>query len=243
LGDRRILMVVDDAWSEPDLRPFLRGGPGTTRLITTRLDNILPDNAVRQSLDAMQEHEAQALLAGGLPPEQVAALRAELVRLAARLGEWALLLKLVNAFLRDRVTKKQALERAIADVNMRLDSKGLVAFDARNETDRSKAVVRTYVRSALAWISWIKRDKPGSASLESFLKTPMFLSTSLRDFGPRPGGLTHAKPRISSTSLPTSPCSWVSISTGARCVYMTLYAISCGTRQARSGFLPDTSVC
>src|SRR5262249_42060426 len=36
LGDRRILMVVDDAWREPDLRPFLQGGPDATRLITTR---------------------------------------------------------------------------------------------------------------------------------------------------------------------------------------------------------------
>ena len=143
LGDRRILMVVDDAWRELDLRPFLRGGPSTTRLITTRLDNILPDNAVRQSVDAMQEHEAQALLAGGLPQEQVMAQRRELGELAGRLGEWALLLKLVNAFLRDRVAKQQALERAIVEVNKRLDSKGLVAFDARNETDRTKAVART----------------------------------------------------------------------------------------------------
>ena len=62
LGDRRILLVVDDAWREPDLRPFLRGGPRTTRLITTRLDNILPEDAVRQLVDAMQEHDAQALL-------------------------------------------------------------------------------------------------------------------------------------------------------------------------------------
>jgi WD40 repeat protein len=143
LGDRRILMVVDDAWRELDLLPLLRGGPSTTRLITTRLDNILPDKAVRQSVDAMQEHEAHALLAGGLPQEQAVAQRTELGRLAARVGKWALLLKLVNAFLRDRVAKKQALERAIADVNMRLDSKGLVAFDARNETDRVKAVART----------------------------------------------------------------------------------------------------
>src|SRR5262249_56409553 len=68
LGDRRILMVVDDAWREPDLRPFLQGGPSTTRLITTRLDNILPDNAVRQPVDRMQQHEAQTLLPGGLAP-------------------------------------------------------------------------------------------------------------------------------------------------------------------------------
>jgi hypothetical protein len=28
LGDRRILMVVDDVWREQDLRPFMQGGTG-----------------------------------------------------------------------------------------------------------------------------------------------------------------------------------------------------------------------
>jgi hypothetical protein len=143
LGDRRILMVIDDAWREPDLRPFLMGGANTTRLIATRLDNILPNNAVRQAVDAMRKQEARTLLAGGLPSEQIAAQGPELASLGARLGEWALLLKLVNAFLRDRVAKKQTLKGAIADVNTRLDNKGLVAFDAHDETERTKAVART----------------------------------------------------------------------------------------------------
>src|SRR5215469_10956814 len=52
LGDRRILLIVDDAWREWDLRPFLQGGPRTTRLITTRIDNVLPADAVRQPVDA-----------------------------------------------------------------------------------------------------------------------------------------------------------------------------------------------
>jgi len=240
LGDRRILMVVDDVWREPDLRPFLRDGPSTTRLITTRLDHILPDDAVRQSVDAMQEHEAQALLAGGLPPERVAALRPKLGELAARVGEWALLLKLVNAFLRDRVAKQQSLERAIIDVNMRLDSKGLAAFDARNETERTKAVART-IGVSLDLLDQARQARFGELGI--FLKTPTSLSTSLGDFGPRPVGSTQAKPRTSSTSFPISPCSWVSISTDAPCVSMTPYAISCRPRQGRSGLLPDTSVC
>src|SRR5262249_43359783 len=37
----------------------------------------------------------------------------------------------------------QTLPSAIAGVNQRLDSKGLVAFDARKEADRTKAVART----------------------------------------------------------------------------------------------------
>jgi hypothetical protein len=65
LGDRRILMIVDDAWREQDLRPFTQGGPNTTRLVTTRNDNILPSNALRQRVDAMRGDEALALLAAG----------------------------------------------------------------------------------------------------------------------------------------------------------------------------------
>src|SRR6516164_9475148 len=41
LGDRRFLLVIDDAWRKQDLHPFLRGGPNTTRLITTRINTIL----------------------------------------------------------------------------------------------------------------------------------------------------------------------------------------------------------
>jgi hypothetical protein len=61
LDDRRILMIVDDAWREQDLRPFMQGGTNTTRLVTTRNDNILPSNAVRQRVDAMRGDEALTL--------------------------------------------------------------------------------------------------------------------------------------------------------------------------------------
>ena len=144
LGDRRILLVVDDVWREQDLRPFLQGGPNTTRLVTTRIDNVLPVDARRQPVDAMSDEEARALLAYGLPEADTRAQAAELRRLAARLGEWAQLLKLVNGFLRDRVVKaRQPLAQAVAGVNKRLDDKGLVAFDSRNPEDRTKAVART----------------------------------------------------------------------------------------------------
>src|SRR5262249_4809674 len=142
LGDRRILLVVDDVWREQDHRPFMQGGTGTTRLVTTRNDNTLPTHAVRQSLDAMRGREALELIANGLPAP--ATQRRELMALAARLGEWPLLLKLVNGFLRDRVLKlRQSLPSAIAAANQRLDEKGFKAFDARNETERTKAVALT----------------------------------------------------------------------------------------------------
>ena len=105
LGERRVLLVIDDAWREQDLRPFLQGGRNTTRLITTRRDDILPLNAERQPVDAMQADEAYNLLAWALPENQARAQKTALEALSYRLGEWAQLLKIVNGFLRDRALK------------------------------------------------------------------------------------------------------------------------------------------
>jgi WD40 repeat protein len=144
IGDRRILLIVDDAWREQDLRPFLQGGPNCVRLVTTRIDRVLPERAIRQPVDAMQVREALDLLSAGLPPDEATRERPSLAKLAAQLGEWAQLLKLVNGFLRDRVIRgKESLATAIGGANRRLDAKGLVAFDASNATDRAEAIART----------------------------------------------------------------------------------------------------
>jgi NB-ARC domain/TIR domain/APAF-1 helical domain/WD domain, G-beta repeat len=144
-GDRRILMIVDDVWREQDLRPFLQGGPKTTRLITTRLSRVLPANVVlRQPVDAMTGHEALELLSHGLPEDQVLVGSKDLIELARRLGEWAQLLKLVNGFLRERVIDSRELLRdAIEDANGRLTEEGLATFDADDDDDRTQTVART----------------------------------------------------------------------------------------------------
>jgi hypothetical protein len=144
LGDRRILLIVDDVWREQDLRPFLQGGPNAARLITTRLSGMLPANAFRQPVGAMKGDEAHELLSSGLPKEQVLAQSKALSDLAGRLGERAQLLKLVNGFLRERAVEGgERLQDALADADARLTEEGLVAFDADDESDRTKAVART----------------------------------------------------------------------------------------------------
>ena len=73
-------------WREHDLRLFLQGGPNTTRLIITRIDNVLPTNAVRQPVGAMHAHKALKLLAVGLPAGPVADQHLNFGKLAAPLG-------------------------------------------------------------------------------------------------------------------------------------------------------------
>jgi hypothetical protein len=143
LGDRRVLLVIDDAWNPADLQPFLHGGSRTTRLVTTRVDRVVPDDAFRLPVDAMQEVEAIQLLESGLPRNENPSSRMAFTKLAGRLGGWAQLLKLANSFLRERVRRGELLAAAIVNINRRLDAKGLTAFDPHNEMQRTLAVART----------------------------------------------------------------------------------------------------
>jgi hypothetical protein len=110
-------LVVDDVWNPAHLKPFLQGGPRCARLITTRNGATLPLGAATVDVDAMSQSEAIKLLGAGLPPGHDDDLR----RLAARLGEWPLLLKLVNGVLRDTVGAGKSLLDALGSVTRRLD--------------------------------------------------------------------------------------------------------------------------
>jgi hypothetical protein len=140
LASRHMLIVIDDVWNAAHLRPFLQGGTQCARLITTRNFDTLPANARRIDVDAMQPNEAKVLLSSGLPKGN----ETDLNKLAARLGEWPLLLKLVNGALLHRVSNTgQTLADALAYVNRALDKRGLTFFDASNEAARESAVAKT----------------------------------------------------------------------------------------------------
>ncbi len=144
LGDRDILLVVDDVWDGMHLKPFLQGGKRCARLVTTRNEDVLPANAQSQVVDAMQPGEAVQLLSFGLQTDAFTATDMQALRaLVARLGEWALLLKLANGVLRDRVDRGEALANALAYLNKALDRRGLTAFDAENAQARNVAVSAT----------------------------------------------------------------------------------------------------
>jgi hypothetical protein len=236
LGDRRILLVIDDAWREQDLRPFLEGGRNTTRLITTRLNRIVPQRAQRQQVDAMRADEARALLSWGLPGGQVALHAQPLVDLAARLGEWAQLLKLVNGFLCDRVSECcEPLGNAIADANQRLDEEGLTTFDASNENDRTKAVAQTACST--------QPSAPASRTSPSFQRTQTFPSASLRAFGGKQRALEKAEQKISFSAFSVSRFLFRSISTGAPSASTTRCGTSCESKRARTAWARCINAC
>lgn len=92
LAGSRVLVVIDDVWSSADVTPFQGLAKGSALLVTTRDRQTLPSDAHRIDVDAMASGEAVTLLRLGLPDGSAK----EFQSLAARLGEWPLLLKLVN---------------------------------------------------------------------------------------------------------------------------------------------------
>ena len=128
IGERRMLIVIDDVWQAAHARPFLQVGRNCARLITTRNRDVLPRNAKPLDVDAMQASEAIKLLRFGLPDGEDAAFE----KLAQRLGEWPLLLKLANSALHKRLGSRQPLAAALAWVNAGLYSRGLTTFDVSN---------------------------------------------------------------------------------------------------------------
>jgi WD40 repeat protein len=106
LGNKKILLIIDDVWNRADVEPFLKGGPNTTRLITTRDARVLPAQAVEHRIGPMaggEQGEAWRLLAVGLPLDQVSACKSELVALAKRRHNWPQALRLANGYLRTRL--------------------------------------------------------------------------------------------------------------------------------------------
>jgi hypothetical protein len=166
LDGRRILLVLDDVWRYRDVRPFVNGGPNTTRLITTQIERVVPDGAVRKT--PMTSQEATRLLACGLPEDQARVEDERLKALSERVGKWPLLVKLVNGFLSQRASSgREPLVRAIEGVNKRVDAKGLVAFDVRNADHRSNAVAQM-MKASLDLLD--ERQRAGFGELAVFLE-------------------------------------------------------------------------
>ncbi len=142
LEGRSLLLVLDDVWRTPDLKPFLEGGPGCARLITTRNEGVLPLDIPCIPVDAMSPEESVQLLYAQMgTPAEFQRHEKAFYELARRLKEWPLLLALANGILRNRVKRhQQAIADALRYLNHALDKRGLVAFDPSQPQERHQAI-------------------------------------------------------------------------------------------------------
>ena len=140
LDGKNCLIVIDDAWSIGHVRPFLRGGTGCSRLITTRRFEVTLDT-LRVDIDEMTPSQSFELLmarSGAMNTD------GESIKgLTARLGHWPLPITLAGAALRQRLERGDPLPRALAYVSRALEKRGITAFDLEQTSSREDAVART----------------------------------------------------------------------------------------------------
>ncbi|HLZ63059.1 MAG TPA: NB-ARC domain-containing protein, partial [Ktedonosporobacter sp.] len=141
LAERECLLVIDDVWQPSALEPLLEGGPHCKRLVTTRNDQVLPEEAERLLVDAMERTEAIALLCQGLSDAiQQTASQSKLEALVRRLGCWPILLTLAHGLIAERVRRGRTLEQAVETVAQAYQDCGVTAFDVGRATTRHQAI-------------------------------------------------------------------------------------------------------
>jgi hypothetical protein len=156
LAGCRVLLVIDGAASTTDLTSFQGLPPGVVLLATVRDRAVLPEDAQRIAIGPMTTPEAVELLRAGLPR----AFEEKFQALACRLGNWPLLLAIVNGQIRERgATRQSALERALGEVVRALDVVGLDGrFNREDPLGRQGAVWRALV-IALRSLTGADRDQ------------------------------------------------------------------------------------
>ena len=141
--DDPVLLVVDDAWTDQQVEPFLCGGRRCRRLLTTRHRRLVDPRGCVQ-LDQMTAAQAAALLTRDVPH----AATEPVDRVVAATGRWPVLLALANRALVRAVDYGTPVEQALQDVADRLDEDGPVTFDLDNVHHRGRAV-RATIRASL----------------------------------------------------------------------------------------------
>jgi len=154
LANSRALVVLDDVWSSADVTPFQGLPTGSALLITTRNRQTLPTDSRRIDVDAMASSEAIELLRAGLPGGSSKNLQS----LVALLGEWPLLLTLVNGQLRKLVNEGGlTVLEAVQEAAEALDSVGFSAFD-QNDPDSRHAAASKAILVSVCQLQEVEQD-------------------------------------------------------------------------------------
>ncbi len=140
LAERRMLLIVDDVWSADQLAPFLHGGRRCGRLVTGRDRSVFPPEASVVAVDAMAREQSIGILTAAVP-DLSTSTSADL--LAARCGDWPLLLGLAAGAIRTRVGRGVPVGDAVSATLEGFAAAGPGAFDDERNRARSVAVAIT----------------------------------------------------------------------------------------------------
>ncbi|MBE2220601.1 MAG: CHAT domain-containing protein [Anaerolineae bacterium] len=148
LRDRKFLLVIDNGQDKNQLLPFLRNGENVVRLATTRNKSLAIElEAKKIEVNSMLDEEAEDLLSQGLDTEQIRLNENEFHKLARRLGNWPLAIKIVNSIIRRRVTfHGQSVINALIDVQNAIEEKGVTFID-------KKQVISTTINVSLDYLN------------------------------------------------------------------------------------------
>ncbi|MFE5504988.1 ATP-binding protein [Amycolatopsis japonica] len=104
LRDRAVLIVLDDAADEAQVRPLLVGGPRCLTLVTGRQMLVGLECASRLPLDVFSEHDAVSLLSAIIGADRVARERRAALELVELCGRLPLALRIAGNRLASRPT-------------------------------------------------------------------------------------------------------------------------------------------
>jgi len=131
LGSRRMLLVIDDAWSVEAAMPFKLGGPLCSHLITTRFPTIASHFTVDGPMLLKELNDEQGMqLLQMLAPHLVEQERPHLSALVQAVGGLPLALNLIGNYLKQQAigeTQEKQLEtilRLLRDTEQRLQLRG-----------------------------------------------------------------------------------------------------------------------
>jgi hypothetical protein len=144
VGDRKMLLVIDNVWSGADLSPFLMGGPSCVRVVTTRNIRVTPTRARVLRLGPMRQDEIAELLRRTVPD----ASSSMLGPVAALCGGWPLLATLVGASVSGDVCAGATTQQALDIVSRALRAQGPQALDVW-DTDQRKVAISHVISTTL----------------------------------------------------------------------------------------------
>src|SRR5215468_6689347 len=169
LGDRRVLIVIDNVWSAADVAPFLLGGPNTVRLVTTRNARVCPADALQLRLGPMSAGEVRELLRKTVPALPLE----DTVRLAKLCRGWPLLASVVGSTVGQDVAAGARPGQAASEAGRALGAAGPAAFDVWDADQRRNAIGHA-ITASLRSLEEHVQITGGSALRDRYLSLAVF---------------------------------------------------------------------